>query len=78
MSVDLEIVRQLVELEPYEQFSDISVDDLPGDWRGVRALTRPVTAIRRSDNGDLMAAHNRSNCDRGKLGHSGGGDDAAF
>lgn len=35
MSVDLEIVRRLVELEPYEQFSGISVDDLPGDWRCV-------------------------------------------
>ena len=35
MSVDLEIVRRLVELEPYEQFPGISVDDLPGDWRCV-------------------------------------------
>ena len=35
MSVNLEIVRRLVELEPYEQFSGISVEDLPGDWRCV-------------------------------------------
>ena len=33
MSVDLEIVRRLVQLEPYEQPSGITVDDLPGDWR---------------------------------------------
>ncbi len=35
MSVDLEIVRRLVQLEPYEQPSGITVDDLPGDWRCV-------------------------------------------
>ena len=35
MSVDLEIVRRLVQLEPYEQPSGIAVDDLPGDWRCV-------------------------------------------
>ena len=35
MSVDLEIVRQLVQLEPYELLAGIAVDDLPGDWRCV-------------------------------------------
>ena len=35
MSVDLEIVRRLVQLEPYELSSGIMVDDLPGDWRCV-------------------------------------------
>ena len=35
MSVDLEIVRRLVQLEPYEQPPGITVDDLPGDWRCV-------------------------------------------
>ncbi len=35
MSVDLEIVRRLVQLEPYELLTGIAVDDLPGDWRCV-------------------------------------------
>ena len=35
MSVDLEIVRRLVQLEPYELSSGILVEDLPGDWRCV-------------------------------------------
>ncbi len=35
MSVDLEIVRRLVQLEPYELLAGITVDDLPGDWRCV-------------------------------------------
>ncbi len=35
MSVDLEIVRRLVQLEPYELLTGIVVDDLPGDWRCV-------------------------------------------
>ena len=35
MSVDLEIVRRLVQLEPYELLAGIAVDDLPGDWRCV-------------------------------------------
>ena len=32
MSVDLEIVRRLVQVEPYEQPSGITVDYLPSDW----------------------------------------------
>ena len=35
MGVDLEIVRRLIHLEPYEQPSGITVEDLPGDWRCV-------------------------------------------
>jgi len=35
LSVDLEIIRRLVQLEPFEQSSGITVDDLPGDWRCV-------------------------------------------
>ena len=35
MSVDLEIVRRLVQLEPCELSLGITVDDLPGDWRCV-------------------------------------------
>ncbi len=35
MSVDLEIVRRLVQLGPYELLTGIAVEDLPGDWRCV-------------------------------------------
>ena len=35
MSVDLEIVKRLVHLEPYELLAGIAVEDLPGDWRCV-------------------------------------------
>ena len=35
MSVNLEIVRRLVHLEPYEPDPGITMDDLPGDWRCV-------------------------------------------
>ena len=35
MSVDLEIVRRLVQLGPYELLTGLAVEDLPGDWRCV-------------------------------------------
>ena len=35
MSVDLAIVRRLVELGSYEPPAGITVEDLPGDWRCV-------------------------------------------
>lgn len=35
MSVNIEIVRRLVSLEPYEPDSGVGPNDLPGDWRCV-------------------------------------------